>query len=245
LQILEGEDKDNVTGVLTERWVMYNFYQPPTRRKRRREDAEQRGRLKIFQAREEITKREADRKKRDQEVQDLIESAGKEREEAWTREWNQDDGTWLEINKVTGEQREYVAPEMREYLMAQERLAAWQEGVDETTGRTYYYNPVSNETQVQAAFFRTFPTRNTTLMVLLCLLSSGPGLQKCQQWSMRRLSSLGLASNSPSSVVRLVRWSWPVWLEMSSTTAGQHRRRRSQNMIGSCAYRRGAKWKKR
>jgi hypothetical protein len=127
---------------------MYNFYQPPSRRRRRREDAEQRDRLKIFKAREEIQKMESDRNKRDSEVQSLLEESNKEREGAWTREWNQDDGTWLEVNKVTGEQREYVSPEMREWLTAQERVAAWQEGVDETTSRTYYFNAITNETQV-------------------------------------------------------------------------------------------------
>ena len=68
-------------------------------------------------------------------------------DKAWKKEWSQEDGMYVEVNSVTGDKRPFLTEAQKQAQELQTRAAAWQQLEDHDSGRVYFYNTHTEETQ--------------------------------------------------------------------------------------------------
>jgi len=130
-----------------EHWVQYQYFEPPLLQKRRHDHQ---GMHLQCQEEEQEHKLAAAAEKRQQkkdELAQLMRAAEDDRAKAWQKEYSQAEGMFIEVNSITGEARPFLTPEQKEAAERQKRAAAWTQLEDVDSGRFYWFNTFSNETQ--------------------------------------------------------------------------------------------------
>lgn len=148
VQILEKLPDGNI-------WCMMHDYEPPVLKLRRMKEH-------VHHDEMMVEKKEKDRQAaieteaaRDGELEALMSEAAAKRDKAWKQEWSQDKGCQVEVNSITGEERLFVDDATRAWQEKQALSLAWTEGQDAATGRTYFYNPITNATSWERYVYST------------------------------------------------------------------------------------------
>ena len=127
-----------------EHWVMFEYHgqtsAPPPRGVRAARNARRRMRPKDPGGRREKAGEAGG-------ISCTARAAQEDRDKAWRKEWSQEDGIYVEVNSVTGDKRPFLTEAQKQAQEMQARATAWQQLEDHDSGRVYFYNTHTQETQ--------------------------------------------------------------------------------------------------